>query len=115
MEQVDNFVLIVRFYRRLLPARGGAGMEGGAMEWLNYHHLLYFWVVACHGSVTRAAAELRLAQPTVSTQLRTLEAVLGEKLFARTGRRLVLTDVGRLVFRYARSEEHTSELQSLRH
>jgi len=76
-------------------------MEGGAMQWLNYHHLLYFWVVACHGSVTRAAAELRLAQPTVSTQLRTLEEVLGEKLFARTGRRLVLTDVGRLVFRYA--------------
>jgi len=71
------------------------------MEWLNYHHLLYFWVVACHGSVTRAAAELRLAQPTVSTQLRTLENMLGEKLFARTGRRLVLTDVGRLVFRYA--------------
>ncbi len=71
------------------------------MQWLNYHHLLYFWVVACHGSVTRAAAELRLAQPTVSTQLRTLEEVLGEKLFARTGRRLVLTDVGRLVFRYA--------------
>jgi len=60
------------------------------MEWLNYHHLLYFWVVACHGSVTRAAAELR-----------TLENMLGEKLFARTGRRLVLTDVGRLVFRYA--------------
>ncbi|TMB06577.1 MAG: LysR family transcriptional regulator [Deltaproteobacteria bacterium] len=57
--------------------------------------------MACHGSVTRAAAELRLAQPTVSTQLRTLEAMLGEKLFARTGRRLVLTDVGRLVFRYA--------------
>ncbi len=71
------------------------------MEWLNYHHLLYFWVVACHGSVTRAAAELRLAQSTVSTQLRTLENMLGEKLFARTGRRLVLTDVGRLVFRYA--------------
>ena len=71
------------------------------MEGLNYHHLLYFWVVACHGSVTRAAAELRLAQSTVSTQLRTLEEVLGEKLFARTGRRLVLTDVGRLVFRYA--------------
>ena len=57
--------------------------------------------MACHGSVTRAAAELRLAQSTVSTQLRTLEEVLGEKLFARTGRRLVLTDVGRLVFRYA--------------
>ena len=53
------------------------------------------------GSVTRAAAELRLAQPTVSTQLRALEQGLGEKLFARTGRRLVLTDVGRLVLRYA--------------
>ena len=71
------------------------------MEWLNYHHLLYFWVVARHGSVTRAAAELRLAQPTVSSQLRALEDVLGEKLFTRTGRRLVLTDVGRMVFRYA--------------
>ena len=71
------------------------------MEWLNYHHLLYFWVVAREGSVTRAAAELRLAQPTVSTQLRALEHVLGEELFARSGRRLMLTDVGRMVFRYA--------------
>jgi len=71
------------------------------MEWLNYHHLLYFWVVARQGSVTRAAAELRLAQPTISSQLRALEEGFGEKLFARSGRRLVLTDVGRMVFRYA--------------
>ena len=71
------------------------------MEWLNYHHLLYFWVVARQGSVTRAAAELRLAQPTVSTQLHALEQGLGEKLFARSGRRLVLTQVGRVVLRYA--------------
>lgn len=71
------------------------------MEWLNYHHLLYFWMVAREGSVTRASAELRLAQPTISTQLRMLEESLGEKLFARQGRNLVLTDVGREVYRYA--------------
>src|SRR5207247_9866812 len=63
--------------------------------------LISVWVVWCHGSVTGAAAGRRLAQSTVSTQLRTLGEVLGEKLFSRTGRRLVLTDVGRLVFRYA--------------
>jgi LysR family transcriptional activator of nhaA len=71
------------------------------MEWLNYHHLLYFWSVARHGSVVRASAELRLAQPTLSGQIHRLEEVLGEKLFERSGRRLVLTDVGRTVFRYA--------------
>ncbi len=71
------------------------------MEWLNYHHLLYFWMVAREGSVTRASSELRLAQPTVSTQIRMLESSLGEKLFARQGRNLVLTDVGREVYRYA--------------
>ena len=71
------------------------------MEWLNYHHLLYFWAVARYGSVVRASAELRLAQPTISGQVRRLEDVVGEKLFDRVGRRLVLTDVGRTVFRYA--------------
>ncbi|HEX9189669.1 MAG TPA: LysR family transcriptional regulator, partial [Vicinamibacteria bacterium] len=71
------------------------------MEWLNYHHLLYFWAVAREGGVTRASEHLRLAQPTISGQLKALEEALGEKLFERTGRRLVLTDVGRVVFRYA--------------
>jgi LysR family transcriptional regulator, transcriptional activator of nhaA len=71
------------------------------MEWLNYHHLLYFWTVVREGGVSRAAAKLRLAQPTVSTQLKLLEGSLGAKLFERQGRRLVLTDVGRLVYRYA--------------
>ncbi len=71
------------------------------MEWLNYHHLLYFWLAARAGSVTRAAEELRLAQSTVSAQIRRLEDVLGERLFRREGRRLVPTDVGRIVFRYA--------------
>jgi len=71
------------------------------MEWLNYHHLLYFWTVARLGSVSDAAVELRLAQPTVSGQIRALEEALGEKLFKRVGRRLALTEAGRVAFRYA--------------
>ena len=71
------------------------------MEWLNYHHLFYFWTVVREGSVTAAGRKLRLAQPTVSAQLRALEESLGEKLFVRQGRRLVPTDVGRTVYRYA--------------
>jgi len=71
------------------------------MAWLNYHHLLYFWTVAREGSIARATQKLHLTQPTISAQIRTLEESLGEKLFARSGRRLVLTEVGQVVFRYA--------------
>ena len=71
------------------------------MAWLNYHHLLYFWTVAREGSVTRACELLHLTQPAVSAQIRTLERSLGVQLFERRGRNLVLTDTGRLVFRYA--------------
>ena len=71
------------------------------MDWLNYHHLLYFWMTAREGSIAQASKQLRLAQPTITGQIRALENTLGEKLFARAGRNLVLTDVGRLVYRYA--------------
>lgn len=71
------------------------------MEWLNYHHLLYFWVVAKEGSVAKATKRLRLAQPTISGQIHTLEAAIGESLFTRQGRGLALTEIGRVVFRYA--------------
>jgi len=71
------------------------------MEWLNYHHLLYFWTVARLGSVSRASAELRLTQATVSAQVKTLEKSLGEELFRKSGRHLTLTETGRLAFRYA--------------
>jgi LysR family transcriptional activator of nhaA len=71
------------------------------MEWLNYHHLLYFHTVAREGSVTRAAKLLRLAQPTLSGQIRKLEHALDEKLFERQGRNLALTEMGRVVYRYA--------------
>ncbi|MDH5563173.1 MAG: transcriptional activator NhaR [Nitrospirota bacterium] len=71
------------------------------MEWLNYHHLQYFWVIAREGSMKRACEELNLSQPALSAQLRVLEDSLGEKLFDRVGRTLVLTEVGQMAYRYA--------------
>src|SRR5688572_33477512 len=71
------------------------------MEWLNYHHLFYFWKVVHLGSITAACRELRLAPPTVSAQLKMLEDQLGEKLLERRGRTVVPTDVGRMVHGYA--------------
>ncbi len=71
------------------------------MDWLNYHHLYYFWRTAQLGSVTHAAQELRLSQPTVSGQIRLLEQRLGAPLFIRRGRQLELTDTGRTTLRYA--------------
>lgn len=71
------------------------------MDWLNYHHLFYFWNIAKAGSITAAAQRLRLAQPTVSTQLRQLEEQIGAPLFERHGRRLVLTETGQLAMHYA--------------
>jgi LysR family transcriptional activator of nhaA len=71
------------------------------MEWLNYHHLFYFWTVAREGSIAKAGEKLRLAHPTISGQLRVLEESLGHKLFTRQGRGLALTEFGQLVYRYA--------------
>jgi LysR family transcriptional activator of nhaA len=73
----------------------------GISRKLNYQHLLYFWSVVRTGSVTAAAGELALSAPTVSAQLRTLEERLGEKLLTKSGRRLVPTEVGRVVFTFA--------------
>lgn len=71
------------------------------MEWLNYHHLLYFWNVVRAGSVQKASEQLRVSPPAISAQVKLLEDQLGEKLLARSGRRLVLTEMGRTVFSYA--------------
>jgi LysR family transcriptional activator of nhaA len=71
------------------------------MEWLNYHHLLYFWTVVREGGVSRAAEKLRLSQPTVSAQVRRLEDTLGHRLLERRGRTLVPTAIGRVVYQYA--------------
>ncbi len=71
------------------------------MEWLNYHHLYYFWTVMKEGSITAASSRLRLAQSTISAQLAKLEESFGGKLFNRQGRKLEATDLGQLVFQYA--------------
>ena len=71
------------------------------MDWLNYRHLYYFWLVAREGSISRAAEHLHLAHPTISKQLHQLESSFKDKLFDRVGRNLVLTEFGQTVFRYA--------------
>lgn len=69
----------------------------------NYHHLYYFFVIAKAGSVSKACEQLRLAQSTVSAQLKQFEAYLGRPLFERRKQRLYLTDDGRAVLDYAES------------
>jgi LysR family transcriptional activator of nhaA len=71
------------------------------MEWLNYHHLLYFWGVVRFGGLAPASDELRVAPSTISAQVHRLEDSLSEKLLRKDGRRLVLTEMGRLVYSYA--------------
>ncbi len=71
------------------------------MEWLNYHHLRYFWMVAKEGTLRQAAEKLAVSQPSISAQIRLLEESLGAQLFRRSGRRLSLTDMGQLAFGYA--------------
>jgi LysR family transcriptional activator of nhaA len=71
------------------------------MNWLNYHHLLYFWTAAREGSITKACQQLHLTQPTVSGQIRELEKSLKTRLFERSGRSIRLTEAGQMVYRYA--------------
>lgn len=71
------------------------------MEWLNFHHLRYFWTVARKGGVRKAAQELNVSQPSISAQLKLLEESFGEKLFQRSGRTLMLTEAGHMVLSYA--------------
>ena len=71
------------------------------MRHLNYGHLQYFWAVTREGGVGRAAQALHVTPQTVSMQLRTLEKSIGAKLFEKSGRRLKLTDTGKLVQHYA--------------
>jgi len=72
-----------------------------AADWINYHHLLYFWTVAREGSITAACDKLHLAQPTISGQLKKLEQQIGGKLYERIGRELVLSELGQTVYKYA--------------
>jgi LysR family transcriptional activator of nhaA len=71
------------------------------MRHLNYGHLLYFWTVAREGSVARASQVLHVTPQTISGQISTLEESIGDKLFRRVGRRLVLSEMGKVVLEYA--------------
>lgn len=71
------------------------------MDWLNYHHLRYFWTVAKEGSLRAAADKLRVSQPSISAQIGQLEEFLGHPLFRRSGRGMQLTEAGRQVLEYA--------------
>lgn len=71
------------------------------MDWLNYHHLLNFWMVAREGSVQRASEQLHVTPASVSVQVRQLEKSLGVRLLAKQGRGLVLTEMGKEVLEYA--------------
>ncbi|GIL17841.1 MAG: LysR family transcriptional regulator [Oligoflexia bacterium] len=71
------------------------------MQWLNYHHLYYFRVIATEGGIARAAEKLRVGQPTLSAQLKQLEDMIGKPLFERRNRKLVLTDAGKAALDYA--------------
>lgn len=71
------------------------------MEWLNYHHLYYFSVIAREGGIARASEILRLGQPTLSAQLKQLEQMVGRPLFERRNRKLVLTEAGKAALEYA--------------
>jgi LysR family transcriptional regulator, transcriptional activator of nhaA len=71
------------------------------MDWLNFHHLRYFYVVVREGSIARASQLMHTSPPSISVQLKQLEQQLGERLFVKQGRRLVLTEVGCQVRDYA--------------
>lgn len=73
------------------------------MEWFNYHHLYYFWIVCKEGGFSKAAVKLRIAQSAVSMQISKLEDYLGEKLMERGPRGFTLTEAGQITL--AQAEE----------
>jgi LysR family transcriptional regulator, transcriptional activator of nhaA len=68
---------------------------------MNFKHLHYFWSVAKAGGVVKAGAQLHTSPQTLSGQIKLLEQRLGRNLFRKSGRKLELTDDGRLALRYA--------------
>lgn len=71
------------------------------MEWLNYHHLQCFWLVARRGGLVAAGKALHVSPSTVWAQLKAVEDRLGTRLLVREGRRLKLTPMGERVARVA--------------
>lgn len=71
------------------------------MSQLNYNHLRYFWAIAHEGGLARAAERLNVAPSALSVQLQKLERQVGHPLFERVGKRLRLTEAGRVALDYA--------------
>ncbi|MCY4179385.1 MAG: LysR family transcriptional regulator, partial [Litoreibacter sp.] len=71
------------------------------MNQLNYHHLRYFREVATLGHLSQAADRLNVSQSALSIQIKQLEERLGHALFDRVGRRLELTEAGRIALDHA--------------
>lgn len=83
-------------------------------QFMNYHHLYYFWRVATQGNLTQVARELHLSQSALSTQIKALEQRYDVALFERSGRSLRLTDAGQRVLTYAQEIFNTGdELEQL--
>jgi LysR family transcriptional activator of nhaA len=81
---------------------------------LNYHHLYYFYVIAKEGTISKACHVLHLAQPTLSAQLKQFEKTLGNALFDRDKKKLILTEEGKTVFNYAKKIfDLGNEMQSI--
>lgn len=79
------------------------------MAQLNLHHLRLFRAVASDGTLTGAARALNLSQSALSSQIKALEASLGQDLFERRGRGLVLTEAGRIALDHAEAIFRTAE------
>lgn len=79
------------------------------MKWLNYHHLIYFKEIANEGSISKASEKLLIGQPALSAQLKQLEDQLNIELFERKNRKLILTDAGKVVLKYANEIGHLGQ------
>lgn len=99
----DTVALVWEFDYHAISNAPFSSMESteSSYEWLNYHHLRYFYAVAQEGSVRRAAQKLGTSQSALCAQVKQLEAALGETLYRRSGRSIVLTDFGQLIRSYA--------------
>jgi LysR family transcriptional activator of nhaA len=75
--------------------------KSSTLQRLNYQHLFYFWSLVREGGIAQAATKLDLAHQTISEQIHSLEDSLGERLLDKQGRRLVMTDAGKVVYDYA--------------
>jgi LysR family transcriptional regulator, low CO2-responsive transcriptional regulator len=97
------------------------GLKSIIWQSITLHQLQVFEATARHCSFTRAAEELHLKQPTVSMQVKQLAKVIGTPLFENIGKRVYLTEVGKILFktcqeifvRIEQSEMHLLELKGL--